>query len=491
MSTPKSSTPYDSDEETPLLQHSASYSHDTDATIIETKNYTPLPKLQIGICLLIQFAEPITAQCILPFINQLVSELDITNGDERKVGYYVGIIESLFFAVEAVTVLQWSRLSDHIGRKPILLIGLIGLSISMFLFGLSRTFWTLVISRCLAGGLNGNIGVMKSTMAELTDETNIAQAFSLMPVVYSSGSTLASFMGGMLSRPHDHYPGIFGGTFWINFPYFLPCAVAASYSALSFVITAVFLKETLPKGKRAGSQDFVEDEPLSHPHKHQAISIRKLVTYKPVVLSVGNYGSLALIEMAFLAVLPLFYSTPTELGGLGFPPSTIGYCMGAFGIMNGVFQGLFFTKIIGRLGPRRLFMVSMGAFTPIYLLFPVINILALRRGMSFFVWALIGLQLCLTVIMDMAYGTCCVFIFITSAAPNQQSLGATNGLAQTVASIVRTIGPALSTSMFAMSIELNIMGGYGVYFIMAALSLSSLILAARLPPSAWKSNEAR
>lgn len=250
-------------------------------------------------------------------------------------------------------------------------------------------------------------------------------------------------MGGMLSRPHDRYPGTFGGTFWTKFPYFLPCAVAASYSALSFIITAVFLKEvcislnlatwsrsdhsqTLPKGKRAGSQDFAEDEPLSHPHKHEAMSLRKLVSYQPVLLSVGNYGSLALIEMAFLAVLPLFYSTPPELGGLGFPPSTIGYCMGAFGIMNGVFQGLFFTKIIDRLGPRRLFMVSMGAFTPIYLvgqftkrskvpalipvtltqLFPMINMLALRMGMSFFVWALIGLQLCLTVIMDMAYGTC-------------------------------------------------------------------------------------
>lgn len=95
MSTPESSVPCDSGEETPLLQHSASYSHDTEATVTETKKYTPLPKLQIAICLLIQFAEPVTAQCILPFINQLVSELDITNGDEGKVGYYVGIIVRL------------------------------------------------------------------------------------------------------------------------------------------------------------------------------------------------------------------------------------------------------------------------------------------------------------------------------------------------------------------------------------------------------------
>jgi hypothetical protein len=55
---------------------------------------------------------------------------------------------SLFFAVQAVTVMQWARLSDHIGRKPVLLTGLFGLFISMVLFGLSRTFWALVF-RCV------------------------------------------------------------------------------------------------------------------------------------------------------------------------------------------------------------------------------------------------------------------------------------------------------------------------------------------------------
>jgi len=44
-----------------------------------------------------------------------------------------------------VTVLHWSRLSDIIGRKPVLLIGLFGLSLSMYCFGLSKTFWGLVV----------------------------------------------------------------------------------------------------------------------------------------------------------------------------------------------------------------------------------------------------------------------------------------------------------------------------------------------------------
>ena len=53
--------------------------------------------------------------------------------------------ESLFYATEAITVLQWSRLSDHIGRKPVLLFGLLGTMLSILAFGLSRTFWALIV----------------------------------------------------------------------------------------------------------------------------------------------------------------------------------------------------------------------------------------------------------------------------------------------------------------------------------------------------------
>ena len=53
--------------------------------------------------------------------------------------------ESLFFVTQALTVLRWSRLSDRIGRKPVLLVGLSGACISILAFGLSTTFWSLVI----------------------------------------------------------------------------------------------------------------------------------------------------------------------------------------------------------------------------------------------------------------------------------------------------------------------------------------------------------
>jgi len=53
--------------------------------------------------------------------------------------------QSLFFLTQAFTVLHWSRISDRVGRKPVILTGLAGLAISMYCFGLSRTFWGLVV----------------------------------------------------------------------------------------------------------------------------------------------------------------------------------------------------------------------------------------------------------------------------------------------------------------------------------------------------------
>jgi hypothetical protein len=55
---------------------------------------TPLPKLQVFIAFLIQFAEPVTATVIYPFVNQFVRETGITGGDEAKTGYYAGIVVS-------------------------------------------------------------------------------------------------------------------------------------------------------------------------------------------------------------------------------------------------------------------------------------------------------------------------------------------------------------------------------------------------------------
>lgn len=64
-----------------------------------------------------------------------------------------------------------------------------------------------------------------------------------------------------------------------------------------------------------------------------------------------------------------------------------------------------------------------------------------------------------------------------------------NGLSQTTVSIARAIGPALSTSLFSISVEKNILGGYGVYALLTIFSALALFLGTKLPEKPWEDKE--
>ncbi|KAH9005439.1 MFS general substrate transporter [Lactarius hatsudake] len=487
MSHKKSQGTPEPEEETPLLR-------DGNAPRLET----PLPITQIVILLLLQLCEPITSQSIKPYINQLVSELPVVGGDERKVGYYAGLLMSLFYAAQAVTVLQWSRLSDKVGRKPVLLCGLFGTVVSSILFGLSRSFSALVFSRCLHGVLNGNVGVMKSMLAELTDETNMARGFSLIPVTWAVGGTIGPFIGGVLSRPQDRWPNVFSHPFWGEYPYFLPCLATSTYGLLSFSLAAVFLKETVNSGPVMKPNTEVdsdlsrvgEGEIFDGPVKDQErpLPLRALLT-RPVVVSIANYGMIAVLDITAGALMPLVWSTSVEFGGLSMSPASVGLWISGYGFINGIFQFLALPRMVGRFGPRRIFIACIILYFPSYILFPLENV-ALRhssRDLNLVAALLIVLQLLATSFSDMGFGV--IFMYISSAAPNKRSLGATNGVAQMMVSIQRAIGPAAAASLFAFSLENGILGGNFVYVVLLALVWVGLCVARQLPKNMWIHNE--
>jgi MFS family permease len=86
----------------------------------------------------------------------------------------------LFYLAEALTTLLWGRLSDRIGRKPPLVFGTLGLAAAVTGFGLSTTFIPLIIFRTLQGVFNGNIGITKAALAEITDSSNVARGKSAL-----------------------------------------------------------------------------------------------------------------------------------------------------------------------------------------------------------------------------------------------------------------------------------------------------------------------
>ncbi|KAH9056523.1 MFS general substrate transporter [Lactarius vividus] len=482
-------------EQTPLLSHIHG-----DAPPKRNR----LPTFQILISLAVCLADDMTFASITPYINQMMYELPIVGGDQRRVGYYTGITASVYYAAEAATVLHWNRLSDHVGRKPILLLGLLGTTVSITMFGLSRSFWSMVLLYVFGGTFNGNIGVTKSVLAELADESNVARAFSFLPLVFEVAQVLGfgvlnihlfscssyyeclrSFVGGFLSRPQDRWPDYFPQSFWAEYPYFLPCLVVASFSFIQFIITAIFFEETLGREtstisrsqESAGSQQ--HEEPAEQP-----LPLRSLLT-RPVVILIANYGTIALLDVVAFALIPLIWSTAIELGGLGLTPASIGLWMSAYGCVGAVFQFAFFPRVFARFGPGRVIVATAVAFGLLYALFPLENMLARGSGTASVVWPLIVLQLVAISVSGMGYSS--VFIFVSSAAPNKRSLGALNGLAQTVVSTQRAVGPAAATSLFAFSLQNNVLGGQFAYAVLLSFACIGLCMAVQLPRNTWKS----
>ena len=76
-------------------------------------------------------------------------------------------------------------------------------------------------------------------------------------------------------------------------------------------------------------------------------------------------------------------------------------------------------------------------------------------------------------------------MYISSAAPSKRSLGATNGIAQTMVSIQRTIGPAAVASLFAFSLEKNILEGNFTYVVMLGVVCVGLGVGMQLPRNTW------
>ena len=139
--------------------------------------------------------------------------------------------------------------------------------------------------------------------------------------------------------------------------------------------------------RRSGtSSDASGEEPANIGHvlppkdKEKPPPLRSILT-RPVIISISSYGMLAFLLMAVVALIPLVWSTPVELGGLGLSPASIGLWMSGFGCTSGIFQYVCFPPLISRFGPRTVFLTSVSMCVLVYTMFPFEN-LALRHASS-------------------------------------------------------------------------------------------------------------
>lgn len=86
----------------------------------------------------------------------MIEDFHVTD-DPRRISFYAGMVTSAFTFAEFSTGLLWGRLSDRIGRKPVLLTGLIGTALSVLVFGFAPNLTVALLARSIGGLLNGYV----------------------------------------------------------------------------------------------------------------------------------------------------------------------------------------------------------------------------------------------------------------------------------------------------------------------------------------------
>ncbi|MEX0891322.1 MAG: MFS transporter [Gemmatimonadota bacterium] len=146
----------------------------------------------------------------------------------------VTLLIASYSAMQLVATPIWGRVSDHHGRRPLLVAGLFVSSFSYFIFGLATTLTTLLLSRIAAGAAGGTVSVAQAYMADSTSDEDRAHGMGLIGA--------ASGMGFMMG------PAI--GGFFSSFGYAAPGFVAAGLCALNGVAAFFLLPESRPPEMR-------------------------------------------------------------------------------------------------------------------------------------------------------------------------------------------------------------------------------------------------
>jgi MFS family permease len=182
---------------------------------------------------------------IFPYAYRMIETFQVAE-DPDQISIYAGMLITSFAFAEFSTGMIWGRISDRVGRKPILIFGLVGTALSMIIFGFATNLQTAMVARALGGLLNGNVGVLQTTVAELvTVKEHQPRAYSIMPFVWCLGSIIGPVMGGALAQPCIAYPWLFDqDSIFGAYPFLLPNLVCVVILFFGITIGVLFLEET-------------------------------------------------------------------------------------------------------------------------------------------------------------------------------------------------------------------------------------------------------
>jgi len=341
---------------------------------------------------------------IIPVLPALVGSLTGTKEDQAL---WFGVVTFTFSVANFFASPILGALSDCYGRRPILLVGFCGLSLSFFTTAMATSVGMLLAIRVVAGGMQANISVASAYVADITPPEQRAKRFGMIGAMTGVGFILGPVIGGLFGSVDLRLP------FWVS----------GSLALLNLLYGYFVLPESLSPDRRRAFE-WKAANPFN--------SLRLLAQLKdaaPLVFVVGFSG----LAQFILYTCWVLYTTFK----FGWGPRDNGWSLAVVGIVQAIVQGLLLGRILKVIGVRRLAVLGLLSSTIAYALWGAAT-------QSWMMYAIIVVNILGATVASAIQS----IISAAADAKNQgRTLGAVGGLNSLMAVIAPALGAPLLTAV--------------------------------------------
>jgi MFS transporter, DHA1 family, tetracycline resistance protein len=363
---------------------------------------------------------------IIPVLPKLIEQL--TGGTISQASQWGGWLTFAYAIMQFVCAPIIGNLSDKYGRRPVLLLSLLGFGIDYLFLAFAPTIWWLFLGRIIAGITGASFTTASAYIADVSTHENRAQNFGLLGAAFGLGFIIGPSMGGLLA----HY-GIR-----------VPFLVAAGFSLLNAAYGYFVLPESLSKENRRGF-DWKRANPLG--------SLLHLKKYPSVV---GLIWSMVLVYIAAHALQSTW--TFVNLERFNWSEQMLGLSLGVVGIMTMIVQGGLIRYINPKLGNEKSVYIGLAIYS--------LGMLAFAFADKSWMMFVFMVPYCLGGIAGPALQA----ILAGHMPPSEQ--GELQGALTSMISATSIVGPLVMTNLFAYFTK----PGAPIHFSGAPFLLGSILL---------------
>ena len=402
------------------------------------------PKASLLTIFLIVFIDLIGFGMVLPLLPVFAEHFHV---DEH--GLTLGLLMASFSAMQFLVAPLWGRISDRVGRRPILMIGLAGSVAFYFLFGIAticRSLTLLFVSRLGAGIAGATISTAHAYIADITTLENRTKGMALVGAAFGLGFTLGPLFAvlALLGEGNEPGPG--------------PGYAASALSAAALLLAWFKLPETLPQGGGHTARKWFDYSALHEALATPSVGLLLLTSFV-CVFSFANFEST--LSLSIFRSTSLSATDP----GLMFRLGRICQTFAFIGLTLMIVQGGIVRRLSGRIADGTI--AATGAvlqiigfalqiwFTQHYSLGPMLFALALTVSGFAFVTPSLNAMI--------------------SRRSDPAKQGAILGLGQSISSLARILGPMAGIPLFKRGPALPLVTAAGLM----ALGLVCVLVATR------------